>query len=230
MNALTGLANQKRIAGILAEFNSILDRESPRIAQITDQISLLAKHADSVVVSAKPVMPNIDRTVTNVNGMVDEIRPPLTKSISELDQRGTRSPRAAGRRTPGGRTNEQELAETVRNLRATSENLRDLSETIKQRPWNLIHHTATRSKGSAVKEMRSPYLVTLVFLATLVPGGCGHVRYPTNYVLNFPPASARIAPPPNTFGPLVVREFQCPQYLCRRPARLPSNPVGNRIL
>jgi len=141
VNALTGLANQKRIAGILAEFNSILDRESPRIAQITDQISLLAKHADSVVVSAKPVMPNIDRTVTNVNGMVDEIRPPLTKSISELDS-AVQEARAllGGVRQVVG-TNEGELAETVRNLRATSENLRDLSETIKQRPWNLIRTT-----------------------------------------------------------------------------------------
>ena len=141
VNALTGLANQKRIAGILAEFNSILDRESPRIAQITDQISLLAKHADAVVVSAKPVMPNIDRTVTNVNGMVDEIRPSLTKSISELDSavQEARALLGAVRQVVG--TNEGELAETVRNLRATSENLRDLSETIKQRPWNLIRTT-----------------------------------------------------------------------------------------
>ena len=78
-----------------------------------------------------------------------------------------------------------------------------------------------------MKEMRSPYLVTLVFLATLVPGGCGHVRYPTNYVLNFPPASARIAPPPNAFGPLVVREFQCPQYLCE--GRLVYRPTPSEI-
>jgi ABC-type transporter Mla subunit MlaD len=86
-------------------------------------------------------MPNIDRTVTNVNGMVDEIRPPLTKSISELDS-AVQEARAllGGVRQVVG-TNEGELAETVRNLRATSENLRDLSETIKQRPWNLIRTT-----------------------------------------------------------------------------------------
>jgi len=141
VNAITGLSNQKRIEGILAELNTMLNRESPRIAQITDQISQLAKHADSVVVSAKPVMPNIDRTVTNVNNMVDDIRPPLKKSLTELES-AVQEARAlvAGMRHVVG-ANEEEMAETVRNLRATSENFRDLSETLKQRPWNLIRTT-----------------------------------------------------------------------------------------
>jgi len=141
VNAITGLPNQKRIEGILAEFNSMLNRESPKIAQITDQISELAQDVDSVVVSAKPVGPNIDRTVTNVNNMVDEIRPPLTQSLSELE-RATQEARAllASVRNVVG-ANQDEIAETVRNLRVTSENLRDLSETVKQRPWNLIRTT-----------------------------------------------------------------------------------------
>ena len=72
-----------------------------------------------------------------------------------------------------------------------------------------------------------PYPVTLVFLGTLVLGGCGHVRYPTNYVLNFPPASARMPPPPNALGTLVVRDFQCPQYLCE--GRLVYRPTPSEI-
>ena len=141
VNAITGLPNQKRIEGILAELNTMLNRESPRIAQITDQISELAKHANSVVVSAKPVVPNIDRTVTNVNNMVDEIRPPLKKSVTELESavQEARALLVSVRHVVGA--NEEEMAETVRNLRATSENLRDLSETVKQRPWNLIRTT-----------------------------------------------------------------------------------------
>jgi phospholipid/cholesterol/gamma-HCH transport system substrate-binding protein len=141
VNAITGLPNQKRNEGILAELNTMLNRESPRIAQITHQISELAKHADSVVVSAKPVLPNIDRTVTNVNNMVDEIRPPLKKSVTELESavQDARALLVSVRHVVGA--NEEEMAETVRNLRATSENLRDLSETVKQRPWNLIRTT-----------------------------------------------------------------------------------------
>jgi ABC-type transporter Mla subunit MlaD len=37
--------------------------------------------------------------------------------------------------------NRQDVAETVQNLRAVSENVRTLTETLKQRPWNLIRTT-----------------------------------------------------------------------------------------
>jgi len=36
------------------------------------------------------------------------------------------------------RTNEGDITETMHNLRTTSENVRALSESLKQRPWNLI--------------------------------------------------------------------------------------------
>jgi ABC-type uncharacterized transport system auxiliary subunit len=78
-----------------------------------------------------------------------------------------------------------------------------------------------------VKKKRSPYLPTLVFLGTLVFAGCGHVRYPRNYVLNFPPATPRIAPPTDAFGPLAIREFQCPEYLCE--GRLVYRPTPEEI-
>ena len=37
--------------------------------------------------------------------------------------------------------NRQDMAETVQNLHAASENVRALTETLKQRPWNLIRTT-----------------------------------------------------------------------------------------
>jgi hypothetical protein len=61
LNEISGPRNQKQIEGILADLNTLLKRESPKIAQITDQISALAKHADSVVESVEPVFANVDR-------------------------------------------------------------------------------------------------------------------------------------------------------------------------
>jgi ABC-type uncharacterized transport system auxiliary subunit len=52
-----------------------------------------------------------------------------------------------------------------------------------------------------------------VFLATLVLAGCGHVRYPTNYVLNLPAPTSAVAPH-DGHGTLAVEEFQCPPHLC----------------
>jgi ABC-type uncharacterized transport system auxiliary subunit len=64
--------------------------------------------------------------------------------------------------------------------------------------------------------MRPPFLLRLstVILPLLTFAGCGHVRYPTNYVLNFPPTPPSLSAPRDVRGALAIQEFQCPQYLC----------------
>lgn len=52
-------------------------------------------------------------------------------------------------------------------------------------------------------------------LALLVLAGCAKVRYPTNYVLDLPPPVPRIANVYAAFGPVVVREFRCSDYICQ---------------
>jgi len=51
-------------------------------------------------------------------------------------------------------------------------------------------------------------------LGALVLAGCGSVRYPTNYVLNFPPPVPHAAPSNSAVGGVTIREFRCPEYLC----------------
>jgi ABC-type uncharacterized transport system auxiliary subunit len=50
--------------------------------------------------------------------------------------------------------------------------------------------------------------------AMLVLAGCGSVRYPNSYLLNLPPPAPQGAPLQAPLGPVAVREFGCPDYLC----------------
>ena len=138
MNQLSGAQNRKRIEQILAGLSTVLDRESPKIAQITDQISDLAKHADSVVGSVEPVVQHVNATVADVDTTVNGIREPLTKDLSELDKtlQAAQTVLANVRNLVG--SNEADIDETVRNLRSASENLRTLTESVKERPWSLV--------------------------------------------------------------------------------------------
>ena len=54
----------------------------------------------------------------------------------------------------------------------------------------------------------------IVFMGALVLAGCGSVRYPTTYVLNFPPPAPKAAPHNAALGPVAIRELECPEYLC----------------
>ena len=51
-------------------------------------------------------------------------------------------------------------------------------------------------------------------MGALVLAGCGSVRYPRSYVLNFPPPTPHAALSNGALGPVAIREFGCPEYLC----------------
>lgn len=56
--------------------------------------------------------------------------------------------------------------------------------------------------------------LAIALIGALVLAGCGRVRYPTNYVLNFPPPVPQGAPSPGALSPVEIREFGCPEYIC----------------
>jgi len=70
------------------------------------------------------------------------------------------------------------------------------------------NQTARRSEDTAMKKL------TVAFLGALVLAGCGRVRYPASYVLTFPPPAPQAAHSNDALGPLAIREFRCPEYLC----------------
>jgi phospholipid/cholesterol/gamma-HCH transport system substrate-binding protein len=140
-NEITGPSNQKRIASILSEFEGMLNRESPKIARITDEMSTLVQHADSLVYSAKPIPANINDAVTKANDLFAAVREPLVKDLADLNTVIQQAhDTLAGVQSVLGE-NRQDVAETVQNLRDASENVRALTESLKQRPWNLVRTT-----------------------------------------------------------------------------------------
>ena len=138
LNQISGAQNQKRIEQILGSLNTVLERESPKIAQITDQISDLAKHADSVVGSVGPVVQHLDQAVVNVDSTVSAIREPLTKDLAELQNTLQAADGVLVDVQNLVGSNEAAIGETVSNLRSASENVRALTESVKQRPWSLV--------------------------------------------------------------------------------------------
>jgi phospholipid/cholesterol/gamma-HCH transport system substrate-binding protein len=130
INALTGVENQQQVRAVLAG------------------VRTLVNDTDAVIVSAKPLMANIDQTVSNVSrtfdsvrGTVDAAREPLIDDLKALHDTLEDARRAIGSVQGVVQTNADDFAETMRALRTTAENLRALSEQLKERPWNLIRTT-----------------------------------------------------------------------------------------
>ena len=54
----------------------------------------------------------------------------------------------------------------------------------------------------------------IAFIGVLVLSGCGSVRYPTSYVLNFSPPVPHGTSSNRALGAVTIRELGCPEYLC----------------
>lgn len=65
---------------------------------------------------------------------------------------------------------------------------------------------------------------TATILIVLFATACGKVRYPANYILNFPQSTVQNKASTPGSGSVLVREFRCPGYLCRGPIVFRPSP------
>jgi len=138
LNRVTGPTNQRQIESILVQLNTLISQESPKIAQITDEILTVTRRADSTIASIQPLVDNVDRTVSNVNATLNTVREPLVRDLAELESTIVQARTLVTDVDSLVRTNQVDITDTVRNLRTTSDNLQNLTESVKRQPWSLI--------------------------------------------------------------------------------------------
>ena len=124
LNTVTGKPNQEKIRVLLDNVNGMLATERPKIERLTDQLNVLSQHADE--------------TVQNVNGTVSDVRQPVLKDLAELQNTLVEAKHLLADMQALVRANDYKIDDTIENLRTATENLDDLTESVKQRPWSLI--------------------------------------------------------------------------------------------
>jgi len=124
LNSVTGPPNQRKIRDLLDNASAMLATERPKIDRLTDQLNALSQHADE--------------TIQNVNGTVSEMREPVRKDLAELQNTLLQTKRLLADMQGLVKANDYKIDDTIENLRTATENLDDLTESVKERPWSLI--------------------------------------------------------------------------------------------
>jgi len=124
LNTVTGKPNQQKIKAVLDNVNGMLASERPKIDRISDQLIALSQHADD--------------TVQNVNGTVSDIREPVRKDLIEFQTALQQAKQLLGDMQVMVRANDYKIDDTVENLRVATDNLDQLTDSLKQRPWSLV--------------------------------------------------------------------------------------------
>ena len=124
LNSVTGQSNQRKIREVLDNVDAMLATERPKIDHLTDQLNALSQHADE--------------TIQNVNGTISEVREPVRKDLAELQDTLLETKRLLADMQVLVKANDYKIDDTIENLRTATENLDDLTESVKQRPWSMI--------------------------------------------------------------------------------------------
>jgi phospholipid/cholesterol/gamma-HCH transport system substrate-binding protein len=124
LNTVTGKPNQQRLRAVLDNVNEMLASERPKIDRLTDRLNALSQHADD--------------TIQNVNGAVSDVREPIRRDLADLQSTLLQARQLLSDMQVLVRANDYKIDDTIENLRTATQNLDELTDSVKQRPWSLV--------------------------------------------------------------------------------------------
>jgi ABC-type transporter Mla subunit MlaD len=124
LNTVAGKANQQKIQAALDNVTTMLATERPKIDRLTDQLNALSQHADE--------------TIQNVNGTVSDVRQPIREDLAQLQKTLVQTKALLGDMQVMVRANDYKINDTIDNLRMATDNLGQLTDSVKQQPWSMI--------------------------------------------------------------------------------------------
>jgi len=124
LNTVAGKANQQKIQAVLDNVNVMIATDRPKIDRLTDELNALSHHADE--------------TIQNVNGTVTNLREPIRNDLADLQSTLSQAKQLLGDMQVLVRANDYKINDTIEHLRTATENLDELTDSVKQRPWSLI--------------------------------------------------------------------------------------------
>jgi phospholipid/cholesterol/gamma-HCH transport system substrate-binding protein len=138
LNGVAGKPNQQHVAAILANADAMVARLSPKIDQIGDQALKLTTDANGVMAKVGPAVDNANATVSNANETIASVREPMQTDLAEVRKTLDQTRALVADLRAAMRAKDQDVTDTLENVRMATDNLNDLTESVKERPWSLI--------------------------------------------------------------------------------------------
>lgn len=117
INTVTGRTNQKHVAQILANTDSMTTQFSSKMG---------------------PTLDNVNATVSNANGTITALRDPMQADLVELRRTLEEIHGVAGNLQSILAVNSDNIAYSLENIRTATDNLNDMTQSVKERPWSLV--------------------------------------------------------------------------------------------
>jgi len=138
LNDATGPTNRNQVAEILQRVNALVAQQSPKLDRITEQVLVVSQDADAAIKKIGPLVDRTDGTVANVNSTLDQLRDPIRQDLAQLQSTMEQAKSLIASLQTVVRANDDNIHETMEHLNVATENLDQLTDQIRQRPWSLV--------------------------------------------------------------------------------------------
>ena len=135
---LTGDENRAHLAGVLRQTDEMIAANRPRVDSLTADLQSASAKIEPLISDLRNTTAKVDKLTADLNGVVAENRKELQASIAQLSKTLDTTHQLVLQLNSLAATNSGNLDAILENLRATSDNLKEFSETVAQHPFLLL--------------------------------------------------------------------------------------------
>ena len=137
-NDLLNDQNRANIGASLATIRGMLAEDRPKISATLDNVQAASARFNPLIEDLKKTMGQANDTLGHIDAVVLENRPDLRASMVELRQTLATAEAVTDQLDRTLNYNASNIDQTLENIRVTTQHLKELTETLKRRPYTLI--------------------------------------------------------------------------------------------
>jgi phospholipid/cholesterol/gamma-HCH transport system substrate-binding protein len=150
-NDLLSDQNRSNISAALGNVNSMLAEDRPKVSATLSNVQTASARLMPLLDDLKKTMAQANDALGHIDAVLLENRQDLRSSVAELRQTLLTASSVMDRLERTLDYNADNIDQTLENVRVTTQHLKDLTETLKRRPYTLIRADRPRERNPGEK-------------------------------------------------------------------------------
>lgn len=146
VNDLLNARNRANLSASLGDVRGMLEENRPKIKSTMGHIDKATEKMGPLLDDFKKTVADTQKTLEHVDAMVTENRPDLHQALEQLREALVSANSVTSRLDRTLEVNSENIDEILDNMRRTTENLKQFTNTIKARPYTLIRSSAPKDR------------------------------------------------------------------------------------
>lgn len=144
VNDLLSPRNRDNVAAALANARGMLEENRPQIRSTLQHVNSVSEKLEPLLDDFRKTSAEANKALDHIDSMIGDNRADIRQAVVQLRRTLTNMTDLTGRLDRTLDTNAENIDELLDNMRQVTQNLREFTATIKNRPYSLIRATNPR--------------------------------------------------------------------------------------